>query len=102
MPTYDYICENCGYGFEHFQSITAKPICKCPNCGKTTLKRLIGAGAGIIFKGSGFYQTDYPSENYKKGKSRADSTTKKKQTGTKNKDTKPRPRNKPDSSLKPA
>jgi len=66
MPTYDYICEACGYEFERFQTIKARPIRKCPRCGKVSLKRLIGVGAGIIFKGSGFYQTDYRSESYKK------------------------------------
>ncbi len=66
MPTYEYECEACGHGFEEFQSITAKPIKKCPSCGKPKVKRLIGTGSGIIFKGSGFYQTDYRSENYKK------------------------------------
>ena len=67
MPTYDYICENCGHEFEQFQTITAGPLRKCPNCGKAALKRLIGVGAGIIFRGSGFYETDYRSESYKKG-----------------------------------
>ncbi len=66
MPTYDYLCENCGHKFEHFQSITAKPLKKCPDCKKPKLKRLIGTGAGIIFKGSGFYETDYRSDSYKK------------------------------------
>ena len=66
MPTYEYECKACGHGFEVFQSITAKPIKKCPACGKSSSKRLIGAGASIIFKGSGFYQTDYRSEGYKK------------------------------------
>jgi len=66
MPTYDYLCQNCQASFEMFQSITAKPLRKCPKCGKNTLKRLIGSGAGVIFKGSGFYQTDYRSESYKK------------------------------------
>ena len=64
MPTYDYKCENCDYLFEKFQSITAPVLKKCPKCGKSTLKRLIGTGAGIIFKGSGFYQTDYRSDSY--------------------------------------
>jgi len=59
MPTYDYECRKCGHRFEFFQSITAEPLKKCPECGKRTLRRLIGAGAGIIFKGSGFYVTDY-------------------------------------------
>jgi len=100
MPTYDYICENCGHEFEQFQSITAEPLCKCPNCSKTTLKRLIGAGSGIIFKGSGFYQTDYRSENYKKGKKTekqtADTATKKEtKPADKTKDTKPSEKTKP-------
>ncbi len=59
MPTYDYRCRRCDHRFEAFQSITADPLTKCPRCGKQSLERLIGAGAGIIFKGSGFYVTDY-------------------------------------------
>jgi len=66
MPTYDYQCGDCEHTFEEFQSITAKPLRKCPECGKPKLKRLIGTGAGVIFKGSGFWQTDYRSEAYKK------------------------------------
>ncbi len=66
MPTYEYRCDNCNYQLEAFQSITAKPLRKCPNCNKLKLKRLLGTGAGIIFKGSGFYETDYRSESYKK------------------------------------
>src|SRR4051794_5155007 len=65
MPTYEYQCENCGHRFEKFQSIKAPAIRKCPECGKNTVKRLLGTGAGIIFKGSGFYTTDYRSESYK-------------------------------------
>lgn len=65
MPTYDYKCTSCKDTFEAYQSITAKPLKKCPACGKKTLKRLIGAGAGILFKGSGFYETDYRSESYR-------------------------------------
>lgn len=65
MPTYEYECSNCGHKFEKFQSITAAPIKKCPVCGKNTAKRLIGMGAGLIFKGSGFYITDYRSDSYK-------------------------------------
>ena len=65
MPTYDYKCEACGSAFERFQSITAAPIKKCPSCGKNKVRRLIGPGAGLIFKGSGFYITDYRSEGYK-------------------------------------
>jgi len=66
MPTYEYVCRACDHEFEEFQSITAKRLRKCPECGKPKLERLIGTGAGIIFKGSGFYETDYRSENYKK------------------------------------
>ena len=65
MPTYDYKCDACGHTFEEFQSITASPIRKCPACRKLKVKRLLGIGAGIIFKGSGFYQTDYRSDSYK-------------------------------------
>jgi len=68
MPTYDYKCKNCGYEFEKFQPITARSLRKCPACGKNTLNRLIGTGAAVIFKGSGFYATDYRSESYNKGK----------------------------------
>jgi len=66
MPTYDYECRACGHTFERFQSISAPAIRKCPRCGKRGVRRLIGTGAGIIFKGSGFYETDYRSEAYKK------------------------------------
>ncbi len=65
MPTYEYACEACGHAFEEFQSIKAAPIRKCPKCGKRKVKRLISGGAGFLFKGSGFYITDYRSENYK-------------------------------------
>lgn len=66
MPTYEYRCDECGHQFEQFQSITASPLKKCPDCGKNKLKRMMGTGAGLIFKGQGFYQTDYRSESYKK------------------------------------
>lgn len=66
MPTYDYRCNACGHAFELFQSMTAKHEKKCPKCGKNALERLIGTGAAVLFKGSGFYQTDYRSEGYKK------------------------------------
>lgn len=58
MPTYEYKCAHCGHGFEVFQKITDKPLDKCPKCNKQ-VRRLIGSGAGIIFKGPGFYATDY-------------------------------------------
>ena len=65
MPTYEYRCDACSHAFEKFQSITAAPIKKCPVCGKNKVRRLISTGAGLIFKGSGFYITDYRSESYK-------------------------------------
>jgi len=67
MPTYEYACEACAAQFERLESIKARPLRKCPKCGRNKLQRLIGTGAGIIFKGSGFYETDYRSESYKKG-----------------------------------
>jgi len=66
MPTYDYRCNACDHEFELFQSMKDRPKKKCPECGKNTLERLIGTGAGVIFKGGGFYETDYRSESYKK------------------------------------
>jgi putative FmdB family regulatory protein len=65
MPTYDYQCDACGHEFELFQSINDPVERKCPECGKLKLRRLFGAGAAIVFKGSGFYQTDYRSDSYK-------------------------------------
>jgi putative FmdB family regulatory protein len=66
MPTYDYVCDACDHRFELFQSIKAPTKRKCPNCGRLKLRRLIGPGAAIVFKGSGFYKTDYRSESYMK------------------------------------
>jgi len=59
MPTYDYVCKECDHAFDAFHSMSQDPLVTCPSCGKDALRRLIGAGAGIIFKGSGFYETDY-------------------------------------------
>ena len=59
MPTYEYVCTGCDHRFEDFESMSAPPQVKCPECGKRRLRRLFGTGAGIIFKGSGFYETDY-------------------------------------------
>ena len=72
MPTYEYLCSKCGHQFEKFQSIASEPLTICPKelCGQKKwgrgkIKKQIGAGAGLIFKGSGFYITDYRSEKYK-------------------------------------
>ena len=67
MPTYDYECQSCGHGFEKFQSMTARLLRKCPECGERALERLIGPGGGFLFKGDGFYTTDYRSKSYKAG-----------------------------------
>ncbi|MCA9085944.1 MAG: zinc ribbon domain-containing protein [Planctomycetaceae bacterium] len=67
MPTYEYRCSACEHKWEEFQSIKADPTKKCPECGKNKAERMISSGGGIIFRGSGFYQTDYRSESYKKG-----------------------------------
>ena len=100
MPTYDYECDNCGHEFELFQSITESPKRKCPDCGRLKLRRLFGTGAAVMFKGSGFYQTDYRSESYKK----AAEADKKSREGassegggsaeTKSSDSKPKPESK--------
>jgi putative FmdB family regulatory protein len=66
MPTYDYVCDACDHKFELFQSITEAVKKKCPECKKPKLRRLFGTGAALMFKGSGFYTTDYRSEGYKK------------------------------------
>lgn len=73
MPTYEYECTSCGHVFERFQSITDKPLKRCPEC-RCKVRRLIGSGAGIIFKGSGFYETDYRSESYKQAAKREKTT----------------------------
>ena len=73
MPTYEYQCTACGHKLEEFQSITASPKRKCPNCKRRKLVRLIGQGSGILFKGSGFYETDYRSREYKKKAAEEDS-----------------------------
>jgi putative FmdB family regulatory protein len=67
MPTYEYQCDACEHNFDEFQSFSEKPLKKCPKCGKPKLRRVFGTGAAVIFKGSGFYQTDYRSESYKQG-----------------------------------
>jgi putative FmdB family regulatory protein len=69
MPTYEYACSKCGHHFEQFQSMRDLPLKKCPKCHKAALKRLIGGGAGLIFKGSGFYITDYKNKGMAKAAS---------------------------------
>ena len=100
MPTYDYECDACGHTFEEFQSISADVLVKCPECGKKKLRRLFGTGAAIVFKGSGFYQTDYRSDSYKKAAaadkktsdgSKSSSSTKKESKTTKS-ESKPKPK----------
>jgi putative FmdB family regulatory protein len=83
MPTYDYRCEHCGHELEIFQSITESAKRKCPACSRLKLKRIIGSGAGIIFKGSGFYQTDYRSDSYKSGAKKDKESSTKKSEGKK-------------------
>ena len=102
MPTYEYRCESCGHEFEKFQSITAKSFRKCPVCGKSSIKRLIGAGAGIIFKGSGFYQTDYRTESYKKARKsdKADNSAAVLEKKSEAKDTKAGDKTEPDAKKK--
>jgi putative FmdB family regulatory protein len=76
VPTYDYECQACGHRFELFQGMTAKVKRKCPECGKPKLERLIGPGAGFLFKGDGFYITDYRSDSYRQGQKAAEDSSK--------------------------
>jgi len=71
MPTYEYECEACGHKFEKMQKFSDKPLATCPKCRKRKLRRLIGTGGGIIFKGSGFYETDYKRKGKAASKSKA-------------------------------
>jgi putative FmdB family regulatory protein len=91
MPTYEYKCDACGFEFEKFQSMSSAPIKKCPQCGKSKVRRLIGTGAGLIFKGSGFYITDYRDKSYaEKAKSESGaSSNDSKPSETKSTDVKP-------------
>jgi putative FmdB family regulatory protein len=108
MPTYEYRCEACGHEFEKFQSIIAAPVKKCPKCGKNRVKRLISTGAGLIFKGSGFYITDYRDSSYKeKAKSETGGDNKSSGEPTKSEskpaaDSKPAAEAKPKPETKPA
>lgn len=67
MPTYDYACRKCEHTFEVFQNLSEKVLRKCPECGRLALERMFGTGSGVMFKGTGFYETDYRSDSYKKG-----------------------------------
>ena len=84
MPTYDYICNDCEKMYEYFQSMSDVPMEECPECQKNSLRRVISGGTGLIFKGSGYYLTDYKnkkkqsSENKKSNKKKKDNKTKKK------------------------
>ena len=84
MPTYDYICNDCEKLYEYFQSMSDAPIKECPECKKNSLRRVISGGTGLIFKGSGYYLTDYKnkktqsSENKKSNKKKKDNKSKKK------------------------
>ena len=75
MPTYDYVCGACDHAFEHFQSMTSRRLRKCPSCGKPKLDRLVGSGSGVIFKGSGFYETDYKRSGDSSGSSDSSKTS---------------------------
>ena len=88
MPTYEYECQKCGHSFEEFQSITAEPLktCRRAKC-RGRVKRLIGGGGGLLFKGSGFYETDYRSENYQKA-AKADTSSSSSETSDTKKTTK--------------
>jgi putative FmdB family regulatory protein len=88
MPTYDYECDACGHEFELFQSINDSVKRKCPECGKLKLRRLFGTGAAVVFKGSGFYQTDYRSESYQKAAEKDKKASSKKSDGDSKKGTK--------------
>jgi putative FmdB family regulatory protein len=96
MPTYEYKCNACGNRFEKFQSMSAEPIRKCPKCGKMKVQRLIGTGAGLIFKGSGFYITDYRDSGYKdKAKAESGGSDGKAETKAESKTEAPKAESKP-------
>lgn len=83
MPTYEYICKTCGYGFEEFQSISAEPLKICPKCNNEIIRK-IGTGAGLVFKGSGFYITDYKNKKaFAKENTKPSSSEKKSSPDTK-------------------
>lgn len=83
MPTYDYVCDACEHAFYAFHAMTDDPLKTCPECGKDALRRLIGTGAGIIFRGSGFYETDYKRSRAASGSEKTEKTEKKDSTDSK-------------------
>jgi putative FmdB family regulatory protein len=96
MPTYDYVCKSCGHRFEQYQSMTEAALVKCPECGRSALERLIGSGAGILFKGSGFYETDYkraaaPKSDAPAAPAKSDKSDKSDKSGKSDKADKPAP-----------
>lgn len=99
MPTYDFECPDCGNRFEQMQSITAKPLKKCPRCGKRRVRRLIGTGAGLIFKGSGFYLTDYARKG---GGEKGEGKTESGETKTESKPAETKPTESKPAETKPA
>ena len=105
MPTYDYRCDACEHQWELFQSIKAEPEKKCPACKKKKARRLIGAGAGLIFKGTGFYLTDYRSKSYKDAakadKSAGEAASSKSDSGAKSETSAPKPSSSEGSKAKP-
>ncbi|MDP6042689.1 MAG: zinc ribbon domain-containing protein [Candidatus Latescibacteria bacterium] len=92
MPTYEYQCQNCGHGFELFQQMSAPVKKKCPQCEKLKLKRLVGSGSAVVFKGSGFYETDYRSDSYKKDAKAAKESCSPKKDSKKPKEKSPPPK----------
>src|SRR5213595_1740602 len=82
MPTYGYECDACGHNFDEFQYYSEEPLTKCPECKKKKLRRLFGTGSSVIFKGSGFYETDYRSESYKSGAKADEASQKPKSEGS--------------------
>ena len=103
MPTYEYRCKACGHAFEHMQPMSSPPLRTCPKCSKRKVERLISSGGGLIFKGSGFYVTDYRSQGYK-DKAKADTeAAKPKETAPSKADAKPAPeKSKPEKAKTPA
>ncbi|GAA4439174.1 MULTISPECIES: FmdB family zinc ribbon protein [Bremerella] len=89
MPTYEYQCDACDHKFEEFQSISADPLTKCPECKKKKLRRLFSTGGGLLFKGSGFYITDYRSDSYKKSADKGSKSSDSSKSSSSKSDSKP-------------